>query len=271
MSDMRLFYQSFGVSRGSTKGHYATVLRGLVDGAKSAGTTVDVFGLSPHRAIADQYRYLELLDTVELTENGLKAEKEGYDAFLIGNIFEPGLHELRELLNIPVLGLRESALHVACMMGASFSLINVNPKFVPRIVEGVHLQGLSSRMVSVERMMVERPGVFDIAFQDEAAMSEIVEQFHQSAALALAKGAEVLIPAGGSLMAALAISEIHQVDNAPVLNGITALVKSAELAVGIRHQTGIFTSKRMKYAPPAGRLLSDVRQAYGAEAYPGAK
>ena len=73
--------------------------------------------------------------------NGLRAEKEGCDAFVLGNIFDPGLHQLRELLNIPVLGLCESSVHVACLTGATFSLINVNPKFTHRIVESIKLQG----------------------------------------------------------------------------------------------------------------------------------
>src|SRR5262249_45794529 len=77
---------------------------------------ISIHGLSPHRAIAEQYRYLEFLDTAEVMDNGLRAEKEGYDAFVLGNIFDPGLHELRELLNIPVLGLCESSVHVACLM-----------------------------------------------------------------------------------------------------------------------------------------------------------
>lgn len=268
---MRLFYQSFGVSRGSRDGHYGQVLKRIVETAAAPGTTISIEGLSPHRAVADQYRYLELLDTVEVTENGLRAEREGYDAFLVGNIFEPGLHELRELLNIPVLGLRESSLHVACMMGASFSLININPKFVPRIMEGVRLQGLQSRLVSIERMTVERPGSFDIAFRDAEAKAEIVRQFQDAARQAIAKGAEVLIPAGGSLMALLIEADIHEIDATPVLNGIIALVKTGEMAAQMRGLTGHFTSKRMTYAPPAGKLLADVRQAYGEAIYPSAK
>lgn len=267
---MRLYYQSFGVSRGSTDGHYGRMLKQIVDRAAAPGTEITVAGLSPHRAVADQYRYLELLDTIEITERGLQAEKDGYDAFLVGNIFEPGLHELRELLNIPVLGLRESSVQMACLMGASFSLINVNPKFVPRIVEGVQLQGLSSRMVSVEHMTVERPGVFDLAMRDDAARDEVVRQFRIAADKALAKGAEVLIPAGGSLMTVLTQAGLHQIDGTPVLNGVTALVKTAEMAVGMRNVTGVFTSKRLKYAPPTGSLLADVRAAYGAQVYPGA-
>ena len=268
---MRLFYQSFGVSRGSRDGAYGQVLERILEGAASPGTEISVNGLSPHRAIAEQYRYLEFLDTAEVLENGLRAEAEDYDAFLIGNIFDPGLHELRELLNIPVLGLCESSIHVACLMGATFSLINVNPKFTHRIVESIKLQGLASRQVSVEQMKLDRPGVFDLALRDDAAKAEIVGQFADCARRSIEKGAEVLVPAGGSLMALLADAGVHQIDAAPVLNGLIAIVKVAEFAVGMRRITGNFTSKHLIYAPPSGKLLADIRQAYGAHVYPRAE
>ena len=267
---MRLFYQSFGVSRGSREGGYGQVLKGILDRAAAPGTEISIHGLSPHRAIAEQYRYLEFLDKAEVMDNGLRAEKEGYDAVVLGNIFDPGLHELRELLNIPVLGLCESSVHVACLMGATFSLINVNPKFTHRIVESIKLQSLASRLVSVDQMKVERPGVFDLAFRDDEAKAEIVRQFAECARRNLEQGAEVLVPAGGSLMAVLADAGVHQIDSAPVLNGLIATVKVAELAVAMRQLTGHFTSKHLIYAPPAGKLLADVRAAYGAQVYPGA-
>src|SRR5215469_17312685 len=121
---MRLFYQSLGVTRRSTSGPYAQKLAETLSTAAAPGTTVEVHGLGPGEAIADQYRYLEYLDTAEILDNGLRAEREGYDAFLIGNIFEPGLHALRELLNIPVLGLCEASVHLACLMGLRFSVVN---------------------------------------------------------------------------------------------------------------------------------------------------
>ena len=246
------------------------MLKRIVDSAAAPGTEISVNGLSPHRAIAEQYRYLEFLDTAEVLENGLRAESEGYDAFLIGNIFDPGLHELRELLKIPVLGLRESSVHVACLMGATFSLINVNPKFTHRIIEGIKLQGLASRLVSVEQMKLDRPGVFDLALRNNAAKAEIVGQFVECARRSIEKGVEVVVPAGGSLMALLADAGVHQIDAAPVLNGLIAIVKVAELAVGMRRITGNFTSKHLIYAPPSGELLANIREAYGANIYPGA-
>ncbi|MDB5402805.1 MAG: Hydantoin racemase, partial [Rhodopila sp.] len=101
---MKLFYQSMGVARRSSTGLYAESLKQLLTRSAAPGTTIDVYGLSEGAAIADQYRYLEYLDTQQILSNGLRAEQEGYDAFLIGNIFDPGLHALREVLNIPVLG-----------------------------------------------------------------------------------------------------------------------------------------------------------------------
>jgi Asp/Glu/hydantoin racemase len=120
-------------------------------------------------------------------------------------------------------------------------------------------------------MKLDRPGVFDLALRDDEVKAEIVGQFIECARRSLEKGAEVVIPAGGSLMALLADTGVHQIDAAPVLNGLIAIIKVAELAVGMRQITGIFTSKHLIYAPPSGELLADIRQAYGAHVYPGAE
>ena len=267
---MRLWYQSMGVARRSTTGLYAQTLHQTLNQAAASGTTVTVHGLSEGKAIADQYRYLEYVDTQEILENGLRAEQDGYDAFLIGNIFEPGLHALREVLNIPVLGLCESSIHLACMMGAGFSIVNVNPKFVRKVTENIAGAGLTSRLVSVEHMQVERGNVFDQAFEDPQVCQMVIGQFMAAARRGIAQGAEVIIPAGGIVMAILARSGVHAVDKAPIVNGVIGLLKVAELAVQMKQLTGWFTSKSMMYAPPSGELLRDIRQAYGAHVYPGA-
>jgi allantoin racemase len=259
-----------GVARQSESGPYARALAAALREAAEPGTEIAVHGLSPGKAIADQYRYLELLDTAEVLDNGLRAEREGYDAFLIGNVFEPGLHALREVLNIPVLGLLESSVHLASMMGASFSLVNVNAKFTRRVVENIASTGLQSRLISVDEMRVERGQVLDRAFEDETVRDQVVRQFTVAARIGINKGAETVIPAGGIVMTILAFAGVHQVDNVPIVNGLIALTKMAEMAVRIRRLTGVFTSKRMMYAPPSGTLLADIRAAYGAHVYPGA-
>ena len=267
---MNLFYQSMGVARRSESGVYAQTLTKILQGAAAPGTSISVRGLGAGKAIADQYRFLELLDTQEVLENGLSAERDGYDAFLLGNIFDPGLHALREVLNIPVLGLCESSIHLACLMGASFSIVNVNPKFTRRIVENIAGAGLSSRLVSIDEMQIERGQVLDRAFEDETVSASVIDQFTTAARRGATNGAEVVIPAGGIVMAILARAGVFVVDNIPIVNGLIAIVKIAELAVQMKRLTGNFTSKKMMYSPPSGKLLTDIRQAYGDHVYPGA-
>jgi len=267
---VRLFYQSLGVTRRSESGPYARALSAILSGAAAPGTEVAVHGLSPGKAIADQYRYLEFLDTGEILDNGLRAEREGYDAFVIGNIFEPGLHALREVLTIPVLGLCEASVFLACLMGTSFTVVNVNPKFTRRVSENIAGYGLAGRLASIEQMTVERPAVFDRAFEDDALRAEVIGQFSAAARRGLEKGAEIVIPAGGIVMTLLATAGVHAVDRAPVVNGLIALVKVGELAVSLKRLTGHFTSKQLTYAPPTGALLDDVRRSYGDHVYPGA-
>ena len=115
-------------------------------------TEIHVAGITEIGGVGDQFRYLEYLETGEVLKNVHRAVREGYDAFLIGNIADPGLREAREIADIPVLGLCESAMHVACMMGANFSFVTINEKFTPRIVENVARYGLRERFAGANRM-----------------------------------------------------------------------------------------------------------------------
>ena len=112
--------------------------------------------------------------------------------------------------------------------------------------------------------------MFDSAYENPDVRTAIVDQFMEAARAGIAKGAEVVIPAGGNAMTLLGDADIHQVDDAPIVNGVIARVKVGEMAVGLRQITGSFTSKRMTYAPPSGALLQDIRRFYGPNVYPGA-
>ena len=105
---MKLFYQSMGVARRSEAGPYARALSAILRTPRNRAPRSMSTASARRRQSRTIDRYLELLDTAEVLDNGLRAERDGYDAFLIGNVFEPGMHALREALNIPVLGLLES-------------------------------------------------------------------------------------------------------------------------------------------------------------------
>lgn len=268
---MKLWYQS--MTRQSEWGTYPAVLRGILDQVKEPETEVHVAGITEIGGVGDQYRYLEFLETGEVLKNVHRAQNEGFDAFLVGNIADPGLREAKEIADIPVLGLCESAMHMACIMGANFSFVTINEKFTPRIVENVHRSGLTSRFTGANRMNVARLTDLAAAFEPGPAQDEVVAQFNAAARKNSDAGAEIVIAAGGVVMALLAHAGIHETeDGVPILNGITNLVKMGETAVKMsRLMGGRFISKKCTYAPPPPSLIKTFREHYGDYIYPTVK
>src|SRR3546814_877967 len=159
---MRIWYQS--LTRPDAWPAYNETLRAVLARAEDPDTQSEVHGIEARGGIGDQYRYLEFIEAQEVLANVERATREGYDAFLIGNIGDPGLREAREIASMPVLGLCETSTHLACMMGANFALVTGNAKHAPRIVENVGKYGLSSRLWAVRSMTVERLVDLDSGF-----------------------------------------------------------------------------------------------------------
>ena len=86
---MRLWYQS--MTRPTAWAAYNEALRAVLDAAKDSRTTIEVHGSEKRGGVGDQYRYLEFIEAREVLENVERATREGFDAFLIGNIADPGL------------------------------------------------------------------------------------------------------------------------------------------------------------------------------------
>ncbi|HUB15392.1 MAG TPA: aspartate/glutamate racemase family protein [Acetobacteraceae bacterium] len=268
---MKLWYQS--MSRQAEWGGYPRALREILDRVKDPDTDIHVAGITETGGVGDQFRYLEYLETGEVLKNVGRAVREGYDAFLIGNIADPGLREAREIADIPVLGLCESAMHMACMMGASFSFVTINEKFTPRIVENVARYGLRERFAGAARMRIDRLTDLGPGFDDPGARERILAQFNEAARKNSEAGAEVVIAAGGVVMALLAHAGVYETqDGVPILNGIINLVKLGEAAVKMhRIMGGRFTSKKCSYAPPPPDQIETFRKHYGADIYPTVK
>lgn len=263
---MRLWYQSLARENQSTP--YGAVLRNIIASCVDPGTEVHIQGISEAAGIGVHYRFLEHHDTREVIYNAIRAEKEGFDAFLVGNISDAGLPEAREMVNIPCLGLCETSLHLACMMGATFGLVMISEKWTARVLENVWRYGLERRLAGAEPLDTSP---LELRYADVHGRERIVAQFTHAARRLLDKGAEVIIPAGGDIIAYLVEAEIYEIQRAPVLNGIIELVKFAEAAVKLKSRTGRFTSKRLGYAAPTGDFLQRIRSFYGPDVYPGTK
>ena len=208
---------------------------------------------------------LASLDTISVLDSVIEAEQRGFDAVAIGNILDPGLREARSMVDIPVLGLGETCMLAACMMGSRFSLVGVNPYFGGRFEENVAKYGLRERLAALEFMSLT-PHELDACVSDESARGRALEAFRSAARSTLAAGAEVVIPAGGRLTAFLNAQGVRDVDGAPVLDGTATLVAMTEAAVRMRHASGTFVSRRRLYARAPERVVRGVAAEY-AESY----
>lgn len=260
---MRLWYQS--LTRPEAWPAYSATLRRMLESAADPGTEIAIHGIRNRGGIGDQYRSLEFIETIEVLENVQRAEAEGFDAILLGNIADPGLRAAREMVSIPVLGLCESALFTACQMGATVGLVVSNDKHHGKIVENVTLYGLTTRVSAIERMQVDRLVDLDAAFSPGPVRQRILDQFMDAATRCVERGAEVVIPAVGVAMVLLADAGIVDAGRgAPVLNGSIALLKAGETAVKMhRLMGGRYASRRGAYAQPPPGQIAELRAAYG--------
>jgi allantoin racemase len=83
-----------------------------------------------HGPVSIESAYDEALAVPHVLELVRTAEEEGYDAVVLACFSDPGLDAARELSNIPVMGIGETTLHVAAMLGHRYSVTTTGPSRV---------------------------------------------------------------------------------------------------------------------------------------------
>lgn len=266
---MRLWYQS--VTREGSFPAYRQTLDRLLNAAKGDDVEIDVHGIRRQGGTGDQYRYLAFLETVEILENVHRAQEEGYDAFLIGNLFDPGLREAREIADIPIISLGETVMQTAETMGESFGFVSINKKFEPRLHDVLARRRMTDRVAGVSSMQVPSMAELEAAGSDGQAVQALLERFMAAAEETVDAGAEVVIAAGGVVMAIVADQGRFQTaSGAPILNGVAALALHAQATVNLRRlMGGVHTSPRLTFSKPSPQEAAGFRNAYGQRVYPG--
>lgn len=220
------------------------------------GVTVDFHGIDPPAAHIHPIE--ELRCSLAAMKNALRAEEEGYDAFVLGHFQEAGIHEIKSLLGIPALSLGESSMLFGCTLGRKIGLVTIDPLFIPWHEDQIRLAGLTDRVIGVGAMETS-PSFYMEAFSNEEAYRNVVAQFREQAQPLLDQGADVLIPAGGLPMLLLSREPGFTIDGAPVMNGINVLVKLAEAAVRMKRIDGLAVSRRSNYVRPPEAALAEFK------------
>ena len=149
-----------------------------------------------------------------------KANEEGYDAVILACFSDPGLEAAREVSAIPVIGIEESTLHMAAMLGAKFSIMTPRKQRIPSKCEHVHIRGLSHFLASVRSLDLS-------VAETDSDPAKTKQRLMDEAKIAVEKdGAEVIIM-GCAGMAGYA-REIEETLSVKVLDPAAVALKIAE-------------------------------------------
>ena len=159
---MKIWYQSY-VDAEHGQSYWDSLARHL-DDVIDPGTVVDIRGITPHDSYA--HPIVEFRCAREVICNAVKAEREGYDAFVVGHFQDAGLYEARSVVDIPVVGLGEASMLYACQLGQRSGIVTINPRYISWFHHQISKYGLTSRVTGVHAMTFQ-PGQILDAFGDD--------------------------------------------------------------------------------------------------------
>lgn len=185
--------------------------------------------------------YDESFATVALIEHIEQMIKqiEEFDlnAIVINCFADPGVDSLRERLDIPIVGVGESAVCLASLIAPRFSIISIQKNSVPHAHKRLSTMGISSRVASVYG--VELP-ILDIS----KSKNTVIDMICDAGEKAIEKdGADALI-LGCTGMADLAATVSKRLE-VPVIEPTSAGIWAAISMVSI----GITHGRKWMYTP----------------------
>jgi allantoin racemase len=116
---------------------------------------------------------------VEVLRAVVQAERDGFDAFVIGCCYDPALTQARELTDMPVVGPLEAAASLARLFGHRFAVVTDHAKAVPELEDRIRLYGLEPNCRSVSAIdwyvddMIADPAA--VARDAHARCTEVIE------------------------------------------------------------------------------------------------
>ena len=162
----------------------------------------------------------------------------GHDAVIVAAFGDPGLGGLRDVMPVPVLGLTESALASACLLGHRFSIVAISQRIQAWYREVVEANGLTSRLASIRALDRPLASIGGVQTEHAEALRALCER------CVAEDGAEVIILAGAPL-AGLARTLRGQLP-VPVVDGVSSAVRHAESLIALAPGKAVQGS----FAPP---------------------
>lgn len=212
------------------------------------------------------YSYLELANSLNICDAVVQAEKDGFDAVIIGCGNDPFLWQARQAVDIPVIGPTESAILTSLALGYKFGLITVMG-MTNVCHQYVHQIGLDYRFAGPAYYYEAGNGA-ELFANLELMLTKpetILDQFDGLARKCVEQGAEVVIPACTRLGPAAAMAGYREVPGtgATVLCVNETAVKYAEMMVEMKRSVGMGKSQTNVFKSAPVELRDQLRALAG--------
>lgn len=229
--------------------------------ACASPSTELVFATAPYGFEYIETRFEALVAAAAVAE--VIAEHDGtVDGVLVAAFGDPGMPALKEVADVPVVGITEAALCAAALQGRRIAIVAISDRITAWYRDCVEEFGLGSRLVSI-RSIREALGAIGTVQDDFGPV--LVDL---ACAAVADDAAEVVILAGAPL-AGLARSVVDQVP-VPVVDGVAAGVRMLEAVSGLQgghHRAGSFAPPPVKLrrglSPGLDRTLERLQKAAG--------
>jgi len=222
--------------------------------------STEIVAVSPQKGpISIESYYDDYLAIPGLLEEIRKDEDE-FGAFINACWGDPGIDACREVTDKPVVGIAESSMYVANMLGAQFSVATVLPRAKDLVEETVRTTGLESQCASVRCTDLS-------VVETETARDAACEALLEASEKAIEEDGAEAICLGCAGMGKLDV-ELEKELPVPVIDSVAAAAVIAEGMVKL----GKTTSKIMTYKSPEPKEIKgypDIFQFGEVSATPG--
>ena len=255
---MRIWWQS------STPIHrlndYRSALTQQLESLKRSDTEIHVNGVD-EGSMDLHYNAVDAMNSYApggVLNKIMQAAERDYDAVAIGCFLDPAMQEAREVVPIPVFGLGETCMLIACMYGYKFSGVAFHAKQSQYYDRKAHEYGLASRHIPFGSLGIDFNEV-QTAFTNPARMRDT---FVDEARRLAREGAEVILAACATVNAIIRKEEIREVDGALIMDCNAVLLKTTEAMTELAKTTGLRASQRLLYQRPTRNALTDWIRTY---------
>ncbi len=200
--------------------------------------------------VSIESHYDEALAVPGLLQEIAAGERAGVDGYVIACFGDPGLLAARELARAPVVGIAEAAMHVASLIGTSFSVVTTLGRTRGQAWHLAELYGMKRFCANVRAC--ELP-VLELEVPGSNARQRILDECRR----ALDEDGSDVIVLGCAGMADLC-RDLSLSLGVPVVDGVAAAVQLVESLAAL----GLRTSKRGELAAPPVKPLRGLLEGF---------